>query len=88
VGRVVTINLTIARAEALFASTLSSCEPHDRAELVAAIAAAVHVYRGVAGCAAVMAAEFGEHPEQAAKRMQWACECVLPLARHGAVAPC
>lgn len=66
--------LTIARAEALFASTLSACEPHDRAELKAAIAAAVRDYHGVKGCAAVMAAEFGDHPQQAAERMQWARE--------------
>ena len=66
------IDLTTARAEALFASTLSACEPHDRAELKAAIAAAVRDYRGVRGCAALMAAEFGDHPAQAAERMQWA----------------
>lgn len=81
-----TLNVTIARAEALFASTLSACEPHDRAELKAAIAAAVRDYHGVAGCAAVMAAEYGEHPEQAAQRMKWACDTARPLARHGAVA--
>jgi truncated hemoglobin YjbI len=68
----VTVNLTVARAEALFASTLSAAEPHDRAELKAAIAAAVRDYNGVRGCAAVMAAEFGEHPVQAAERMRWA----------------
>lgn len=67
-----TVNLTVARAEALFASTLSAAEPHDRAELKAAIAAAVRDYNGVRGCAAVMAAEFGEHPVQAAERMRWA----------------
>lgn len=66
------MNLTVARAEALFASTLSAAEPHDRAELKAAIAAAVRDYHGVRGCAAVMAEAFGEHPEQAAERMRWA----------------
>lgn len=74
------LNLTIARAEALFASTLSACEPHDREELRAGIAAAVRHYHGVAGCAALMAAEFGEHPELAAARMRWARENVRPLA--------
>lgn len=69
-----------ARAEALFASTLSACEPHDREELRAGIAAAVRHYHGVAGCAALMAAEFGEHPELAAARMRWARENVRPLA--------
>lgn len=73
-----------ARAEALFASTLSACEPHDAAELRAGIAAAVRHY-GVAGCAALMAEAFGERPEQAAARMQWARENARPLALHAAV---
>ena len=34
--------------------------------------AAIRDYHGVKGCAAVMAAEYGEHPEQAAQRMRWA----------------
>jgi hypothetical protein len=76
------VNITAARAEALFASTLSAAEPHDRAELKAAIAAAVRDYHGVRGCAEVMAAEFGEHPAEAAKRMRWAREAAEPLAFH------
>ncbi len=70
------LNLTAARAEALFASTLSACEPHDRAEVKAAIAAAVRDYNGVKGCAAVMATQFGDHPAQAAERMRWARKAV------------
>lgn len=81
-----TLDITVARAEALFASTLSACEEHDRAILRAAIADAVNDYHGVAGCAAQMAAEFGEHPEQAAERMRWARDAARPLAMHGAVA--
>lgn len=64
--------LTVARAEALFASTLSACEPHDRAELDAAIAAAVHDYHGTRGCACEVAQAYGDSPEWAAERMQWA----------------
>lgn len=79
------LDFTVARAEALFASTLSTCEPHDRAELKAAIAAAVRHYGGVKGCAELMAAEFGEHPVQAAERMRWACDAARPLASHQAV---
>lgn len=59
-----TLDLTIAKTEALFASTLSACEPHDRAEVRAAIA--------VRGCAGVVAQAFGGRPEQAVERMQWA----------------
>lgn len=77
-----TLNLTIARAEALFASTLSACEPHDAAELRAGIAAAVRDHNGVAGCAAEVAAEYGEHPEQAAARMRWARAAARPLSHH------
>jgi hypothetical protein len=69
---VTALDLTVARAEALFASTLSAAEPHDRAVLDAAIAAAVRAEHGVKGCAAVMAEAFGEHPQQAAERMRWA----------------
>jgi hypothetical protein len=57
---VTALSVEIARAEALFASTLSACEPHDAAELRAAIAAAVRAEHGVAGCAAVVAQEFGD----------------------------
>lgn len=71
-----TINITIARAEALFASTLSACEPHDAAELKAAIAAAVRDYHGVRGCAGVVAQAYGERPQQAVERMRWARSAV------------
>lgn len=76
------LDITTARAEALFASTLSACEPHDAAELRAGIAAAVRDHNGVAGCAAEVAAEYGEHPEQAAARMRWARDAVRPLSRR------
>jgi hypothetical protein len=68
--------ITVARAEALFASTLSACEKHDAEELKAAIAAAVRDYNGVRGCAAVMATAYGDHPVQAAERMRWAVGAV------------
>lgn len=80
------LDLFTAQAEALFASTLSSCEPHDAAVLRAGIAAAVRDYHGVAGCAALMAEAFGESPEWAQRRMVWARDAARPLARHGAVA--
>jgi hypothetical protein len=79
---VTALDITTARAEALFASTLSAAEPHDRAELKAAIAAAVRDYHGVRGCAAAMAVEFGDHPAQAAERMRWARHAAEPLAFH------
>lgn len=75
-----TLDITIARAEALFVSTLSTAEPHDRAELKAAIAAAVQHYGGVKGCAELMAQAYGEDPAEAAKRMRWARNAARPLA--------
>jgi truncated hemoglobin YjbI len=82
---VTVLDITTARAEALFASTLSAAEPHDRAVLKAAIAAAVRDYHGVRGCAEQMAAEFGDHPAQAAERMRWARDAARPLAFHQGV---
>lgn len=63
-------------AEALFASPL---QPSDRPDprRVEQVAQATLRALGPDGCAAVMAAEFGEHPETAATRMRWA----LALAR-------
>lgn len=70
------LSFATARAEALFASTLSACEPHDRDELRAAIAAAVRDYHGVRGCAAEVAQAYGDHPTEAAERMRWARRAV------------
>src|SRR5689334_21302237 len=76
-----TLDITTARAEALFASPLPA-GPHEPAELNAAIAAAVRCRGGVRGCAAVMAHEYGEHPAQAAARMRWARAAVRVLGRR------
>jgi hypothetical protein len=74
-GIVMEMTLT-DRAEALFASPL---QPSDRPgpEQIEAVARTTLRVLGAQGCAAVMAAEFGEHPETAADRMRWA----LALAR-------
>ena len=79
------LDLTVAKTEALFASTLSACEPHDREELRAGIAAAVRDYHGVRGCAAEMAQAFGDHPAEALDRMAWARQSVRSLVPHRAV---
>lgn len=80
--------ITTAQAEALFVSTLSAAEPHDRAVLKAAIADAVRHYGGVRGCAELMAQAYGERPEWAVERMRWARDSARPLARSGAVTSC
>lgn len=68
------------RAEALFASDLQPSDQPTEAQVARAIHASLAARGGVAGCAAVMAAEYGEHPETAARRMRWA----LTLASRGA----
>lgn len=76
------LDLTVARANILFASTLSAALPHDRAVLDAVIAYTVRHEGGVRACAAVVAQEFGDHPETAQARMLWARDAARPLARR------
>jgi hypothetical protein len=61
-----------ARAEALFASDLSSqCHPSESA-VGAAIRNAIRAHGGVRGCAGALGAAYGDDPETAATRMRWA----------------
>jgi hypothetical protein len=71
--------LTAARAEALFTSQLATGS-HPSFELVeTAIRVAVRTHGGVRGCAADVAAEYGDYPEVAAPRMRWARSVVEQL---------
>jgi len=65
-------------AEALFCSDLS-CTCCDPETILAAIRASLAAHEGVGGCAAGMAAEYGEHPEVAVLRMRWAVAAVRGL---------
>jgi hypothetical protein len=77
--------LAIARAEALFVSDVSAGSPLSRDEATAAIRRAVRTHRGSRGCAAELAASYGEHPETAVPRMRWARAVVESLyQRSGA----
>ncbi|WP_433832694.1 hypothetical protein ACQP2E_16790 [Actinoplanes sp. CA-015351] len=71
-----TLDLRIGRAEALFASDLPQCRSLGHAEVTAAIALTWVKHGGISGCAALMAAEYGDHPEAAAARMRWALATV------------
>src|SRR4051794_14633890 len=64
--------LTVARAEALFTSDLSTQSRPTCAEVTATIRRAIRIHGGSRGCATVLAGEYGEHPETAAPRMRWA----------------
>jgi len=61
-----------ARAAALFTSDLSVRCEYTQIEVAAAIRRAIDTHHGLRGCAGVLAAAYGEHPETAARRMRWA----------------
>ncbi len=67
--------LADARAEALFASDIQPSDTPPVALVRNAVRDSVRTHH-VAGCAALVAYEFGEHPETAAARMRWARETV------------
>jgi hypothetical protein len=78
--------LTAARAEALFISNVSAGVTMTREEFKEVVRLAVLRYGGVRGCAAEVAAAYGDHPETAAPRMRWARQVVAwvygkPVAR-------
>ena len=57
-------------AEALFVSTLQPSERPSRQAVEQEVTAMILLY-GSDGCAAEVAAEFGDHPEMAVRRMNW-----------------
>jgi hypothetical protein len=63
--------LETVRAEALFASALQSSGSPSPDQVRRAVATTLR-RRGVGGCAAQMAGEFGDHPDTAVARMSWA----------------
>jgi hypothetical protein len=65
------LSISAARADALFASALQRSEEPSAAQVRQAIAATICAF-GARGCAALVAHEYGEHPETAAQRMRWA----------------
>jgi hypothetical protein len=70
-----------ARCAALFASALQQSDALGFEAVTDAISAAIRQL-GLPGCAGRMAQEFGDHPEAARERMQWARRLVgdLPTA--------
>jgi hypothetical protein len=73
--------LAAARAAALFASDLSVADRPTRAMVQIAIRHALRTQGGVRGCAANVAAGYGDYPELAARRMRWARHIVDDLYR-------
>jgi hypothetical protein len=66
------------RAEALFASLLQPSDAPTAAQIAEAIAASLRNYGGIAGCAAAVAVEYGDHPDVAVARMRWALAASMP----------
>ena len=62
--------LTSMRAEALFVSDLQPSECPSRQKVEDAVTRMI-LRHGSDGCAAVVAEEFGDHPEEAVRRMCW-----------------
>jgi hypothetical protein len=65
------------RAEALFVSDVQSSDHLDDARIRTAVMCSVRRH-GPRGCAAMVAHEFGDHPDTAVSRMSW----VLNVVRH------
>ena len=59
------------QAEALFVSPLQGSDAPTTDEIRAAVADMLRRL-GAQGCAAMMAQEYGEHPDEAVRRMLWA----------------
>jgi hypothetical protein len=67
------------RAEALFLSLLQPSDVPTATQITEAIAASLRSHGGVNGCAAAVAAEYGEHPDVAVTRMRWALAVLSAL---------
>jgi hypothetical protein len=65
------LSVSAVRTDALFVSALQRSDEPSGRQVRQAVAAAVRQFGGH-GCAGRVAQEFGEHPEIAAARMQWA----------------
>jgi hypothetical protein len=70
--------VTAACAEALFTSDRTTGARLLPDEIATLILSAVARYGSVRGCAAEVAAAYGEHPETAVPRMRWALSVVDP----------
>lgn len=74
----VVLDVTAARAEALFCSQVQPSEKPGRVQVSESIAAQIRI-RGSHGCACQVAREFGDHPETAVARMRWARQTVTAV---------
>ena len=80
------LNVNDARCAALFASGLQRTDAPAPEALGEVISRTVRKL-GIAGCAARMAQEFGDHPEAAATRMRWIRQLIGELYAPAACRP-
>ncbi len=73
-----------ARAEALFVSDLQPSQRLTQLSVRNAIARSIRSH-GSRGCAALVALEYGEHPDTAVRRMIWARTAVELFTAHAQV---
>ena len=64
------LDMNGTRCQALFSSRLQPSDVPTADMVATAISRAVQQF-GIGGCAGRMAQEFGDHPDEAAKRMRW-----------------
>jgi hypothetical protein len=79
------LDINAVRCEALFASSLQGSDLATPADVRLAIIRTVRDL-GSGGCAAVVAQEFGDHPETAVERMRWARQLVQMTVAESRVA--
>lgn len=72
------------RAEALFVTDLQRSDSPSAEDVRAAVGRALRRHGGGRNCAALVAEEFGEHPETAVLRMRWALDAVSEAYPHSA----
>ena len=65
------LDADVVRVEALFASDIQRSQ-HPSLELIRTVIDDTVHRLGALGCAALVAQEFGEHPDSAVGRMRWA----------------
>jgi hypothetical protein len=76
----------IVRAEALFVSSVQSSDRPEADQVRLAVAGTLREV-GIRGCAAMVAGEFGDHPDTAVARMRWALDLVRTVYPPRRTAP-
>jgi hypothetical protein len=71
--------LIAARADALFVSPLSVTSHPSLTEVADIVRTMTRAHGGILGCAAEVAAAYGDRPELAVPRMRWALATVATL---------